>query len=699
MKALVVEDHQPTALILERLLRHSGYEVVVCHHAEAACERILTEGILSFSLCVIDLGLPEKDGIWLCRWIRSLNDGDSPYLIVGTGSDFKEKLAEAFEAGADDYIEKPYETRILELRFAVASERINAQAEQERLSAALEREQELVSAVFDTAATCIVALGSGGLVAKGNQASSVITGQPEDRLIGRSFRSLFPDGRGRDETIATRLEELMSGTAELAQFETQITAPDGCRRDLAWVCRRSRTMAAPDNSPLIVCVGSDITERRRLESQLAFLAERDPLTHLLNRSQLDPAVQRAIDKTSDGHPACLLCLDLDDFKIVNDTGGHAAGDALLQSTAHLLSRHTRPSDTVIRLGGDEFVIVLTNANADQSQAVAERIRYAIEHQNLSFGGRTFNVTSSIGLLELQSGISLEDALARADAACYASKRNGRNLVTLSTSQEGVERTEDQAWHARLIDAIAHDAIDLWLQPIVSLDTGETVFHEVLLRLPGSLGASVPGQFMPSARRYNLLPELDRCVVRNALDMLQFDPNLRLSINLSGRSASDPRLPEFLMSSVSRAGVDPARVIFEITESELISDLPQAIERLTALRARGFRFALDDFGRGYSSFSYLRELPVEIVKIDGSYTQALADDPASAAFVGAITSLAHAIGLRCVAEHVEDASVIAPLRELGVDLAQGYHLGAPRSYLTQSPGKPSTNRSEDVALAT
>ncbi|MCB1061715.1 MAG: EAL domain-containing protein, partial [Verrucomicrobiae bacterium] len=599
------------------------------------------------------------------------------------------------DAGADDYVEKPYESRILDLRVAVAAERLAARTEKDRLTHALEREQRLVAAVFDTAAACIVALDSEQRIAKANDATLQLKGSPASRVEGRSFRELFPDGRGRDATIATKLEALASGKVGSCQFETQVTSTDGQSRDFAWVCRHSAA-SDPEAAPLMVCVGTDITERRRLESQLAFLAERDPLTHLFNRSQLDPALQRALDATRDGRPAALLCLDLDDFKIVNDTAGHAAGDALLQMVAHLISSQVRPGDTVIRLGGDEFVVVLTDTRLEQAEAVAERIRAAVQHLDFSIPGRTFRVTTSIGLIALQSRMSMEEALAHADAACYTSKRGGRNLVTLGNGLESTDSAADQAWHTRLLDAIAHDTIDLWLQPVVSLTSGKTAFQEVLLRLPGSDGACPPDQFLPPARRYNLLPELDRCVVRNSLDLLQFDPSLRLSINLTGRTVSDPRLPEFLTSSLRRAGVDPARIIFEITESELISDLSLAIERLTNLRTQGFRFALDDFGRGYSSFSYLRELPVEIIKIDGSYTQSISNDPASAAFVRAITDLSHAIGMTCVAEHVEDEESAILLRELDVDFAQGYHLGRPQSYLTQTPRK--LESSKDVILS-
>jgi Amt family ammonium transporter len=707
MTILVVEDHQPTAHLLGRVLHRAGHRAVLCASAEEAEVRLTEDGIGTYEICVIDLTLPGRDGISLCRWIRTQPGGDLIYLIVGTGSDFTRKLGEALDAGADDYVEKPYDNRLLELRFAVAAGRIAAAAEQLRLESALESERHLVGAVFNAAAASIVALGPDGTIAKINRAASDLTGLPEMVATGHRFRDLFSDERGRDEGIAARLSDLIAGAEPVCEFETQVATADNSCRDLAWVCRRSEPDAESGTGPLVVCVGTDITERRRLESQLAFLAERDPLTHLLNRSQLDAAVQRVLDAAAEGRPAALLSIDLDDFKIVNDTAGHAAGDSLLQAVAHVITRHTRPTDTVIRLGGDEFVIVLPDATADQAGNVAERIRAAVDRMGFAFGGRPFHITVSIGLLEVRAGMALEDALARVDAACYASKRAGRNLVTAASVRDGEERTEDHHWHGRLQSAIAHDTIDLWLQPIVCLESGETMFHEVLLRLPGDAGASTPSQFLPTARRLNLLPELDRCVIKNSLDLLQFDPQLRLSVNLSGRSASDPRLPEFLIAAVGRSGVDPARVIFEITESELIPDLPQAIERLTRLRSQGFRFALDDFGRGYSSFSYLRDLPVEMVKIDGSYTQALADDSASAAFIGAITDLAHAIGLRCVAEHVEHPSVIEPLRRLGVDFGQGYHLGEPKSYLTHAPRggeerrRPAflrAARSEGVALA-
>ncbi len=697
MKILVVEDDPHTARFLSEALTRGGHEVIFHDSAESARDHLAAAGVDDCPVCVIDLALPGRDGIWLCRWIRDQRDGATPYLLVGTGSDHREKLGAAFDAGADDYVEKPYESRLLQLRLAVAERRVADRRERLRLSSALEGEQRLVSTVFEAAAACIVALDASGRVAKVNEAVDRLIGLPQEKILGRAFSDLFPDDHGRDNLVAARLEDLATGSSPLCHFETRTRNRDGENRDLAWVCQRSAATAEDSPAPaIVVCVGTDITERRRLESQLAFLAERDPLTHLYNRSQLDPAMQRALDGIRDGRPAALLSIDLDDFKIVNDRAGHAAGDALLRTVAQLVSRQVRPADTVIRLGGDEFVVILPDTPIDAAEAVAERIRQAIQRLDFPVGGNVFRVTASLGLTPLRPRMMQEEALASADAACYASKRSGRNLVTLGNGHDFGEAADDIAWHGRLLEVIARDAIDLWLQPIVSLDSGVTELQEVLLRLPGADGACPPDQFLPPARRYNLLPELDRCVIRNALDLVQFDPSLSLSINLSGRTVSDPRLGDFLLKQLRRTGVDPGRVLFEITESELISDMPLAIERLGALRARGFRFALDDFGHGYSSFRYLRELPVEIVKIDGSYTRSLTDDPASAAFIRAITDLCHAIGMRCVAEHVEDEESATLLRELDVDLAQGFHLGRPRSCLTRFPARRASS-GEGLAL--
>jgi len=683
MNALIVEDHHPTAQILIRALTSSGHEATTCHSAEEALDLLGEEGIDSFELFLLDLKLPGMDGISLCRWIRDHQGEAEPHVIVGTGSEHSEELANAFDAGADDYVEKPYSARILSLRFAVACEQVVARGERRRLNAQLNHEKDFVAAVFDTAAACIVALKPGGIIAKVNQATCDLTGDSESALEGVHFCEAIFDPDFDSTPIRKQLDALPNEDDATCRFESQFTGLDGEPLTITWTCRyvADHTDLPREDAPkpAIVCVGTDITERRKMEAQLAFLAERDPLTNLYNRSQLEPAVKAAIEATGSGSPAAVLYIDLDHFKSVNDAAGHAAGDELLQTVSTALSQCVRPDDTVIRLGGDEFVLILNHSSPTLARMVSARIRSAIDELNFKAAGHKFHVTVSIGGVLLDPGVSVVDAVAKADAACYVSKKNGRNTVTFAAETNGRcdEISHDTQWHDRIQAALASDGLDLWLQPIVSGQSGQPAFYEALLRLRHEGEWVSPVEFMSAARRFNLLTVIDRTVVRKALAILEVDPNLFISINLSGVSIADSRLPEFLVGELRRTRVNPSHLLFEITESDLISDLPNATDRLRQLEEHGIRFAIDDFGQGYSSFGYLRNLPVEMVKIDGSYIRNLKDDKHSAAFIRAITDLAHSIGLRCVAEHVEDATTFRILQSLGIDYAQGFLFGKPQ----------------------
>jgi diguanylate cyclase (GGDEF)-like protein/PAS domain S-box-containing protein len=544
-----------------------------------------------------------------------------------------------------------------------------------------------------------VALDQRGRIVKVNQATADLTGRTPPSLKGNSFGAMVTAGDPEAaEDIAAKLEYLANGQEGTCQFESRFSNDGNSARHLNWLCRRVDNQSAPGatekNEPLIVCVGTDITDRRKMEARLAHLAKHDSLTNLYNRSQLEPAVRKAIEGSRDrANPAALVCIDLDHFKTVNDTAGHAAGDRLLRLVSSTLSENTRPADTVIRLGGDEFVLVLPDNPKEQIQIISERIRNGIENLRFEAGGRVFRITASIGVAMLYGETSVEEALARADSACYTSKHNGRNRVHIAGPplRESRPPAACPSWHRRLSDSLDSDDIELWGQPIVSTQNGQTVFHEALLRLVDQDGYYFPREFWPAARRFHLLSRIDQIVVRKAYSLLRNRPDLNLTINLTGLTANNPRLPELLEEETERSEVSPERLIFEITESELIADLDGAVERLTELNRKGFRFALDDFGKGYSSFSYLRNLPVEMVKIDGVYTRSLQKDPASTAFIKSITELAHTIGIRCVAEHVETIDAFRAIGDLGVDYAQGYYLGKPR--LLHRSKKP-----ESLALA-
>lgn len=703
MKALIVEDHPQTAQLLAQTLRLTHIEPEICCSAEDAIELLSERSVSAFDFYFLDLQLPGANGISLCEWIRKQTGGAAPYVTVATGTDFTEILADAFEAGADDYLEKPFTPKILTLRLAVAREQMEVRRERHRLNKELNREKDFIAAVFDTAAACIVALDRRGRIVKVNQATIDLIGRKSPDLKESAFADVLTtedtgEETGEADKIAARLKGLAEGYVENCQFESVVSVSGRSTRHLTWHCRRVEDQSALDaidqNEALIVCVGTDITERRKMEARLAFLAKHDPLTNLYNRTQLEPAVRRAIHGArSCSNPAALMCIDLDHFKTVNDTAGHAAGDKLLRIVASTLSEITRPMDTVIRLGGDEFVLVLPDTPKDQIQVIAERIRTGIDELRFEVSGRVFRVTASIGVAMLKSGTSVADALARADSACYTSKNSGRNQVHIApspTRRSGAAEGSPSLFR-RLSHSLEADEIELWGQPIVSTQDGKIVFHEALLRPFDCDGYLAPEEFWDAAQRFHLLPRIDRIVIRKACALVQKRPDLNLTINLTGITASNPRLPEFLETETQRCDVAPQRLIFEITESELISDLAGAVERLTELNEKGFRFALDDFGKGYSSFSYLRNLPVEMVKIDGAYTRSLVDDPASTAFIKSIAELAHTIGIRCVAEHVETIDAFRAVGDLGVEYAQGYYLGKPR--LLHASHKPET-----IALA-
>ena len=420
MKALIVEDHPETAELLAETIRLGDIEPEICRSAEEAMDLLSVRGVSAFDFYLLDLQLPGANGITLCEWIRKEPGGSDPHITVATGADHAGILADAFEAGADDYVEKPFSPKILALRLAVARETRKIRRARHGMNRELDRERDFFATLFDTAAACILALDRHGRIIEVNQAAIDMMGRETSGLKGRSFGWAATAGDGKQaETISAKLKGFLRGNDEICQFESLIFTPGRNSRHLNWLCRRIEEPSAFGNmhgsAALIVCVGTDITERRKKEARLTFLARHDPLTKLYNRSQLEPAVRRAIQGSRNGsHLPALMSIDLDHFKAVNDTAGHAAGDEVLRLVAQTLSEITRPTDTVIRLGGDEFVLILPDSLENQIPAVAERIRSEIEALRFEFSGRIFRITASIGVTLLTAATSVSEALARAE---------------------------------------------------------------------------------------------------------------------------------------------------------------------------------------------------------------------------------------------------------------------------------------------
>lgn len=548
LDVLIVEDDPVTRALLDRHMRKRGHLTVLCDSAEVALARLLER---FYPLILLDVQLPGMSGMELCHHLRAQPDGDQYYILVGTGNDTPEDLRDILNAGASDYVAKPYNPEFLNVRLTVA--------------------------------------------------------------------------------------------------EAQV---------------------------------KEIAARKRLERELKFLATRDPLTKLLNRSQLEPALNAAVQATHEGRSAAVLYIDLDNFKVVNDTLGHDAGDRLLTHLSGLLRTVTRPHDELVRFGGDEFVIILTDASVEQAMAVAERLREKVDEYRFVDSGMTFRVGASIGVAPVNAMLSPAEILVAADSACYAAKARGRNRVELHDEADSeISRLIAQTdWATRIHEAMRDGCLELWFQPVVSTTEHRVLYQESLLRYidPGHTVIVSPGAFLNSAQRSGQGTKLDRFVVEVAFSTLKQHPDLVLGINLSAPSVSDDELIPHLEKALSEYSIDPGRILFEITETEIMSNLEKGREVLENLAQMGVRIALDDFGAGFSSLAYLKNLPVHLLKIDSAFIRDLPKNEFNQAILRAIREVALIRNISTVAECVETAEQFELLGELGIDYAQGFHIGRPRS---------------------
>ena len=434
-----------------------------------------------------------------------------------------------------------------------------------------------------------------------------------------------------------------------------------------------------------LAVIQDNTEAHALTERLRHQAAHDALTGLLNRASFEQALRDlAGAPTVRARQAALLYLDLDQFKLINDTVGHDAGDRMVSELSSLLLACIEPSDVLARLGGDEFGLLLRGAGRHHALAVAESIRQTVRGHRFVHEGKQHSLTVSIGVVVLDQNSSRDtrELLALADTACYMAKEAGRNRVHLTAADDvqTQRRRDEMAWINRLKLAIAENRLELHYQRIQPVQGGPEDGHlELLLRLRDEDGRLVPpAEFIPPAERYALMPTLDRWVVQAALARMQRAPRRHglWAINLSATTLEDDSFADFVCAELGRSGVAASRLCFEVTETAALTHMERAMSFIHRMRSLGCHFALDDFGSGMSSFGYLKQLPVDLVKIDGSFIRDIESDPMSLSIVRALTEICHQARVGVVAEFVENQHILQRLRELGVDYAQGYAIHRP-----------------------
>jgi len=435
-----------------------------------------------------------------------------------------------------------------------------------------------------------------------------------------------------------------------------------------------------------VMVFQDVSQQRRMSRQLSYQASHDMLTGLYNRRMFEEQVEAVLlNVLSEDRHHAMCYVDLDQFKIVNDTCGHVAGDELLRQLAELFKSCIREGDILARLGGDEFGLLLENCELKKAAQVAEKLRQAVKKYRFVWQDHSFEIGASIGVADIHAdNMDLASILAAADMACYAAKDMGRNRVHIYEPSDAVlsERHGQMHWAGRITGALDEGRFILFQQPVVALneqaEAGRASHCEVLIRMQDGGGIINPDSFIPAAERYNLMPAIDRWVVTQVFKMQQqaSDNGQVVAINLSGTSLADESLLRYVLEAAEKYQVELSRVCFEITETAAIGNLHKATQFIKELKARGCRFSLDDFGSGLSSFTYLKKLPVDYIKIDGSFVVDMLNDPVDRAMVKAIVSVGHIMGIQVIAEWVENQETLELLREMGVDYAQGFHLGRP-----------------------
>jgi diguanylate cyclase (GGDEF)-like protein/PAS domain S-box-containing protein len=540
--------------------------------------------------------------------------------------------------------------------------------------------------LLETAPDGIVIVNKNGSIEIVNKQLQCLTGYTANDLIGQSVEILIPE---RFKTHKQQRDKYLSNphTRKMGSFGTDLFVR---RKD------GSEFPADISLSPLKLTSGMlisssirDITERKQVDDLLTYQANYDDLTGLVNRREFERRTERLLSTVRQNKSEHALCfMDLDQFKVVNDTCGHIAGDEMLRQLSSLLNIEVRHRDTLARLGGDEFAILMEYCSLENAQRVAASLQKAIQDFRFSWEGHNFRISVSMGLVAItESTFDLTELLSIADVSCYMAKEKGRNCIHVHNydDKEMTQRYGEMEWVTRINHALEEDRFCLYAQPIMSLESNVSTHYEFLIRMIDENGDTIsPGAFLPAAERYNLISKLDRWIIKNAFKLLSVASESGeqidfYSINLSGQSLADVDFLDFIVKQFSEMGVQASKVCFEITETAAITNLSMAINFISTLKALGCRFSLDDFGSGLSSFGYLKHLPVDYLKIDGMFVKDIVDDPIDMAMVKSINEIGHVMGMQTIAEFVEDNEIKNMLIGIGVDYGQGYEIGKPQPF--------------------
>lgn len=543
----------------------------------------------------------------------------------------------------------------------------------------LAEERDFIQGLLAAAQVLVITQNKQGVIQVGNNFAAQLTGYTPDQLYGQRFVDLIANSEARQE-VQNQLLALCDSDQRQMEHEHELMCKSGDRRKVVWV--HTPLQQEYSDGTALLSVGLDVTERVRAESKMRWLANHDPLTSLVNRSRFIEDLTRIYDEvTRTGSKAALLVFDLDHFKEINDTSGHAAGDALLRMIADELKARARTSDIVARLGGDEFAMLMPQTDSYGAETFAKQLNDRLMSSPFVYGDKRYRVGASVGIALLPlHGLNIQEVMANADMAMFEAKRAGRACSRVFSNDllESQAFTQNVYWKDILSEAIESKQLFFYFQPVYDPVSSEMIFYEALLRLRMPDGRiAQPSEFLPSADRAGLNYKLDCYVIDMALQALLENPDVALSINLTTAALNDAGWTNKLIQVVYEQQLDPERMIFEITEMAVIADMAKAREITRVVTELGFRFAVDDFGAGFSSLYYLKHLPVEYIKIDQSLVEGISDSEEDCDFVRAIVAMIHVYGKKVVAEGIEKHATLELLKNMEVDFMQGNYIGCAR----------------------
>jgi len=685
LKILLVDDSRTSRVTYQRLLKSHGYAVTACDGADAALAAANTE---RFDLAILDYYMPGMNGAQLCQALRELPATRDLSLAILTGSYEDGLISDCLAAGASECM---FKTESNELFLA----RVHSMATLRERELRLEGERMRLELILGSVGDGVYGVDREGRITFVNPAAMrLLQWSDVDGLVGRLAheRIHHADERGRPNPPDTCfLQQAYELGDSLSNWETVFWRADGHAFSVECTVRPQYREGE--------CVGAvvafrDIAERKRFEAELQWQLHHDHLTKLYNRQFFETALEQELLRLKrSAERSALLFIDLDRFKHINDTAGHAAGDALLTSIGQKLKSRSRQSDLVARLAGDEFAVLLRNVDEAHVGTLAEQFRAILDETSFVYEGRTFEVSGSVGITRLnRHTLTPAHAMNCADAACQIAKRQGRNRIHMFDANDDAQVLAglEQSWSERLRRALARGEFLLQFQPILDLTRPVLYGYEVFIRLSDTGTPLAPCAFLPQAERFELMPALDTWVLdRIAALMAERRPPIgaRLHVNVSSASLLDEGYRARLTGMLRDGVFAPGQLCLELRDDQGPSRLATLLPELRDLTLLGLVVVLDGYGRGFVSLDDLRRLPLGAVKFDGDLVQTLQADELGEPLLRAMTELAHALNLVVIAPLVEDADTLRRLRAVGVDCAQGFALGSPAEWWRETEPMP------------